>query len=109
MRFRTRARVRSPMSRPPRNTFDTVTVDTPRSAAMSFSRTAMLLLLPKGSFVFWRTGARFAHPTSQKRDAPNFLFAALERTACAPFIKERRMKYREPTKPHRKFGGVGHP
>jgi hypothetical protein len=44
-----------------------------------------------------------------ERNAPNFLYAALERTACAPFIKERRMKFREPTKLHRKSGDVGHP
>jgi hypothetical protein len=35
---------------------------------------------------------------------PNFLFAALDRTACAPFLKERRIKFREPTKLDRKFG-----
>jgi hypothetical protein len=54
--------------------------------------------------VFWRTVAKSAHPTSQNRDAPNFLYAVLERTACAPFIKERRMKFREPKKFHRKSG-----
>src|ERR1700733_8964392 len=47
MRFSTRARVRSPISMPPRNTFDTVTVDTPRSAAMSFNLTA--ISLPRSS------------------------------------------------------------
>jgi hypothetical protein len=42
-----------------------------------------------------------------ERDAPNFLYAALDRTACAPFFKERRMKSREPTKLHRKSGVWG--
>jgi hypothetical protein len=31
--------------------------------------------------------------------------AALERSACAPFGKERRMKFTEATKFHRKSGG----
>ena len=44
------------------------------------------------------------HLAKNERDAPNFLYAALDRTACAPFIKERRMKFREPTKLHRKSG-----
>ena len=42
------------------------------------------------------------HLAKNERDAPNFLYAALDRTACAPFLKERRMKFREPTKLHRK-------
>src|SRR5277367_2308601 len=38
------------------------------------------------------------YPTSRKneRDTPNFLYAALDRTACAPLFKERRMKFRSP-------------
>jgi hypothetical protein len=40
---------------------------------------------------------------------PNFLHAALDTSACAPFIKERRMKIPEPTTFHRKFGDMGHP
>jgi hypothetical protein len=49
------------------------------------------------------------YPTSRKneRDTPNFLYAALDRTACAPLFKERRMKFREPTKLHRKSGVWG--
>jgi hypothetical protein len=35
------------------------------------------------------------------------MYTALDRTACAPFIKERRMKFREPTKLHRKSGMWG--
>jgi len=40
------------------------------------------------------------HPThiSQKaRDTPNFLYAALDTATYAPFIKERRMNFAEPT------------
>jgi hypothetical protein len=47
------------------------------------------------------------HLAKNERDAPNFLYAAFERTACAPFIKERRRKFREPTKLHRKSGMWG--
>ena len=47
------------------------------------------------------------HLAKNERDAPNFLYAALDRTACAPFFKERRMKFREPTKLHRKSGVWG--
>jgi hypothetical protein len=42
-----------------------------------------------------------------ERDAPNFLHAALEKTACAPFFKKRRMKCAELTKLHRKSGMWG--
>jgi hypothetical protein len=38
------------------------------------------------------------------RDTPNFLYAALDKASCAPFIKERRMKFGEPVKLHRKSG-----
>jgi hypothetical protein len=31
------------------------------------------------------------------RDAPNFLYSALDKTACSPFFKERRMRFAEPT------------
>src|SRR5665213_3756748 len=41
MRLSTRCRVSSPISRLPRSTFETVTTDTPRSRAMSFSRIAI--------------------------------------------------------------------
>jgi hypothetical protein len=40
-------------------------------------------------------------------NAPNFLYAALERTACAALFKESRMKTREPSKLHRKSGNDG--
>src|ERR1700733_11778178 len=47
------------------------------------------------------------HLAKNERDAPNFLQADEARSACAPFFKERRMKFREPTKPHRKSGVWG--
>src|SRR5260370_32858667 len=47
------------------------------------------------------------HLAKNERDAPNFLYAALDKPACAPFIEERRMKCAEPTKPHRKSGMWG--
>jgi hypothetical protein len=40
---------------------------------------------------------------------PDFLYAALDMTACAPFFKERRMKFAEPTKLHRKSEMWGAP
>jgi hypothetical protein len=42
-----------------------------------------------------------------ERDAPNFLRAALDKAACAPFFKERRMKLAEPTNLYRKSGMWG--
>ena len=47
------------------------------------------------------------HLAKNERDDPNFLYAALDRTPCAPFFKERRRKFREPTKLHRKSGVWG--
>jgi hypothetical protein len=47
------------------------------------------------------------HLAKDERDAPNFLYAALDRTACAALFKESRMKTREPTKLHRKSGMWG--
>jgi hypothetical protein len=47
------------------------------------------------------------HLAKNERDAPNFLHAALEKTACAPFFKERRVKFAEPTTAHRKSGVWG--
>ena len=54
-----------------------------------------------------RRGPRIPHLAKNERDAPNFLYAALERTACAPFFKERRIKCAEPTELHRKSGMWG--
>jgi hypothetical protein len=47
------------------------------------------------------------HLAKKERDAPNFLYAALDRTACAALFKESRKKFREPTTPHRKSGMWG--
>src|SRR6202162_4606652 len=52
-------------------------------------------------------GCGIPHLAKNERDSPNFLHAALDKTACAPFIKERRMNSAEPTKPHRKSGVWG--
>jgi hypothetical protein len=60
----------------------------------------------------WRPGGLRGvpwYPTSREneRDAPNFLYAALDGNACAALFKENRMKTREPTKLHRKSGICG--
>jgi len=47
------------------------------------------------------------HLAKNERDTPNFLYAALDKVACAPFFKERRMKCAEPTKLNRKSGMWG--
>jgi hypothetical protein len=53
----------------------------------------------------WRSG--IPHLAKNERDAPNFLHAALDKAACASFIKEGHMKFAEPTKQHRKSGMWG--
>jgi hypothetical protein len=47
------------------------------------------------------------HLAKNERDAPNFLHAALDKTACAPFFKERRIKLAKLTTLHRKSGVWG--
>jgi hypothetical protein len=49
------------------------------------------------------------HLAKNERDAPKFLYAALDRTACAALFKESRIKTREPMKLHRKSGMWGTP
>jgi hypothetical protein len=49
------------------------------------------------------------HLAKNERDAPNFLHAALDEAACAPFFKGKAHEVRGATKPHRKSGDVGHP
>jgi hypothetical protein len=44
------------------------------------------------------------HLAKNERDAPNFPHAALGKSACAPFFKERRMKLVEPNKFYGKSG-----
>ncbi len=39
-------------------------------------------------------------------DAPDFLYAALDTTACAAFIKESRMKFAKANQLHRESGGA---
>src|SRR6185437_13837788 len=60
MRLRTRRRVSSPISALPRSTFDTVTTDTPKSRAMSFSLTA--IFAPEISPHLKHTQTRARHP-----------------------------------------------
>jgi hypothetical protein len=44
----------------------------------------------------------------KRRGDPDFLYAALDTTACAAFIKESRMKFASATKLRRKSGGSPH-
>ena len=44
------------------------------------------------------------HLAKNERDTPNFLHAALGKTARAAFCKESRMKIAQPTKLHGKSG-----
>jgi hypothetical protein len=39
---------------------------------------------------------------------PDFLYAAPDRAACAPLVKERRMEFANPAALHRKSGKMGH-
>jgi hypothetical protein len=41
----------------------------------------------------------------RRKGDPDFLYAALEMTACAAFIKESRMNFTNANQPHRKSGG----
>ncbi len=50
----------------------------------------------------WSCG--IPHLAKNERDAPNFLHAALDIATCAPFFKERRMKFFGSSKVHRKSG-----
>ncbi len=47
------------------------------------------------------------HLAKNERDAPNFLHAASDRATCAPFVKERRMRFAGSSKLHRKSGVWG--
>ena|ERR1700733_5992856 len=44
------------------------------------------------------------HLAKNQRDTPNFLHAAPDKVACAPFFKERRTRFAGPTKLLRKSG-----
>jgi hypothetical protein len=52
-------------------------------------------------------GVGIPHLAKNERDAPNFLHGALDKATCAPFFKERRIEFAEPTKLLRKSGMWG--
>src|SRR5882757_4699092 len=62
---------------------------------------------------WWSPGASslrvrgIPHLAKNERDAPNYLHAARNRAACAPFFKERRMRFIRSTKLHRQSGVWG--
>jgi hypothetical protein len=47
------------------------------------------------------------HLAKNERDTPNFLYAALDKAACAPFYEERRINFAEPNELNRKSGMWG--
>src|ERR1700722_2696576 len=47
------------------------------------------------------------HLAKNERDTPNFLHGALDTAACAPFFKERRIKFAEPNKARQEIGILG--
>jgi hypothetical protein len=51
------------------------------------------------------TDRRVSHPLQRTQRTPDSCHAALDKTACAPFSKERRMKFAEPSKLNRNPGG----
>jgi hypothetical protein len=69
---------------------------------VGLTNVALRLLIAGEEFRGESSGIR--HLAKNERDTPNFLQVDETRSACAPFFKERRMKFREPTKPHRKSG-----
>jgi hypothetical protein len=52
----------------------------------------------------WRVESRGIPHLPKPGRYPDFLYAALDKTACAPFSKERRMKCVEPNRLNRKSG-----
>jgi hypothetical protein len=54
-------------------------------------------------------GCGIPHLAKNERDAPNFLYAALERTACAPFIKGKAHEVQGTHETTQEIGDVGHP
>ena len=72
------------------------------------------------SFVYWRAcdffgmaiflGHSYPVPKYELSSRPKririFCHTALDKSPCAPFRKERRMKFAEATKPDRKYGGA---
>jgi hypothetical protein len=49
------------------------------------------------------------HLAKNERDTPNFLYAALDTTACAPFLKERRIEFDGTRLAPQEIGDMGHP
>jgi hypothetical protein len=49
------------------------------------------------------------HLAKNERDTPNFLYAALDTTACAPFFKERRIEFDGTRLAPQEIGDMGHP
>src|SRR5580658_3981985 len=49
------------------------------------------------------------HLAKNERDAPNFLYAALERTACAALFKGEPHEVQGTHETPQEIGGVGHP
>jgi len=50
---------------------------------------------------------RGSHPSQKTRRTPDSCHGALDKTACAPFYKERRMHFAEPGELHRNPGVWG--
>ena len=49
------------------------------------------------------------HLAKNERDAPNFVYAALDRTACAPFLKRKAQEVPGTHETPQEIGDVGHP
>jgi hypothetical protein len=49
------------------------------------------------------------HLAKYERDAPNFLFAALDKATCAPFFKGKAHEVRGTHQASQEIGGMGHP
>src|ERR1700733_5255328 len=78
------------------------------SVRMPLDRILTHTLKPDGMCVRTRVRRHLRRGSqAQKRDPPNFLYVALDRTACAPFYTERRIECGEPTKLRRKSGTWG--
>ena len=83
--------------------------------AQHYKQTNLVSRMPQHSTCFFPKVRKMVkvrgipHLAKNERDTPNFLHVALDKTACAPFFEERRMRFAEPIKPHRKSGIWGTP
>jgi hypothetical protein len=50
-----------------------------------------------------------SHIAKNERDAPTFLYAALDMAACAPFFKGKAHEVRGTHQAPQEIGGMGHP